>query len=110
MNAHELPILLDRASPLPLAAQLAAALRGAILDGTLRHDDPLPSSRTLAASVQVSRGTVVSAYDQLAGEGYLLARPGSATRILVDRPAPSTRLPARAPLPRRVERRLRHGR
>ena len=86
MNAHELPILLDRASVLPLAAQLATALRHAILDGVLRHDEALPSTRSLASSVRVSRGTVVAAYDQLAGEGYLLARPGSATRVMVDRP------------------------
>lgn len=100
MNAHELPILLDRTSPLPLAAQLAEALRRAILDGTLRHDEPVPSSRTLAASVRVSRGTVVAAYDQLVGEGYLLARPGSATRILVERPASAvTATPARGSTP-----------
>ena len=86
MNAHELPILLDRASELPLAAQLATALRRAILNGLLRHDEALPSTRALAASVRVSRGTVVAAYDQLAGEGYLLARPGSATRVMVERP------------------------
>ncbi|WP_233199493.1 PLP-dependent aminotransferase family protein [Cryobacterium sp. N22] len=85
MNAHELPLLLDRGSALPLAAQLATALRQAILDGTLRHDEALPSTRALAASVRVSRGTVVAAYDQLAGEGYLLARPGSATRVMVER-------------------------
>jgi GntR family transcriptional regulator/MocR family aminotransferase len=52
----------------------------------------LPSSRTLAASVQVSRGTVVAAYDQLAGEGYLVTRPGSATRILLERPAAAAAL------------------
>ena len=86
MNAHELPILLDRASELPLAAQLATALRRAILGGILRHDEALPSTRALAASVRVSRGTVVAAYDQLTGEGYLLARPGSATRVMVERP------------------------
>ena len=101
MNAHELPILLDRTSTLPLAAQLAEALRRAILDGTLKHDDPVPSSRTLAASVRVSRGTVVAAYDQLVGEGYLLARPGSATRILVERPTPvaTAAAPARGSTP-----------
>jgi GntR family transcriptional regulator/MocR family aminotransferase len=87
MTAHDLPLLLDRGSAVPLAAQLAEALRRAILDGTLRQDEPLPSSRTLAASVRVSRGTVVAAYDQLAGEGYLLTRPGAATRILVHTPA-----------------------
>ena len=90
MITHELPILLDRASPLPLAAQLAGALRLAILNGTLRHDEPLPSTRTLAGSVRVSRGTVVAAYDQLAGEGYLQATPGSATRVMVERHAAGT--------------------
>ncbi|QYF75469.1 PLP-dependent aminotransferase family protein [Cryobacterium sp. PAMC25264] len=78
--------MLDRASELPLAAQLATALRRAILDGVLRHDEALPSTRTLATSVRVSRGTVVAAYDQLSGEGYLLARPGSATRVMVEPP------------------------
>jgi GntR family transcriptional regulator/MocR family aminotransferase len=94
MTAHDLPLLLDRGSTVPLAAQLAEALRRAILDGTLRHDEPLPSSRTLAASVRVSRGTVVAAYDQLAGEGYLLTRPGAATRILVHTPAAGESRPA----------------
>ncbi|MEC5183976.1 GntR family transcriptional regulator/MocR family aminotransferase [Cryobacterium sp. MP_3.1] len=93
MNAHELPILLDRGATLPLAAQLATALRRAILDGTLRHDEALPSTRALAASVRVSRGTVVAAYDQLAGEGYLVARPGSATRVMVERPPVGTPTP-----------------
>ena len=96
MNAHELPILLDRASELPLAAQLATALRQAILGGILRHDEALPSTRALATSVRVSRGTVVAAYDQLAGEGYLLARPGSATRVMVDRPDAVAATAARA--------------
>jgi GntR family transcriptional regulator/MocR family aminotransferase len=95
MTAHDLPILLDRASELPLAAQLAAALRRAILDGILRHDEALPSTRALATSVRVSRGTVVAAYDQLAGEGYLLARPGSATRVMVERPDAVAAPPAR---------------
>jgi len=85
MTTHDLPILLERGSGLPLAAQLAAALRRAILDGTLQHDQAVPSSRELAGSLRVSRGTVVAAYDQLAGEGYLLARPGSATRVMLDR-------------------------
>jgi GntR family transcriptional regulator/MocR family aminotransferase len=103
MNTHDLPIVLDRGSTLPLAVQLATALRQAILGGTVRHDEPLPSTRALAASVRVSRGTVVAAYDQLAGEGYLLARPGSATRVRVDRheqAAPHAAAPTRtAPIP-----------
>jgi len=93
MNTHHLPIVLDRGSTLPLAVQLATALRQAILGGTVRHDEPLPSTRALAASVRVSRGTVVAAYDQLAGEGYLLARPGSATRVRVDRHEEAVPLP-----------------
>lgn len=85
MSTHELPILIDRTSALPLAAQLATALRAAILDGTLQRGEPLPSTRALADSVRLSRGTVVAAYDQLAGEGYLHTTPGSATRVMVER-------------------------
>jgi GntR family transcriptional regulator/MocR family aminotransferase len=90
MSTHELPILIDRRSALPLAAQLATALRTAILDGTLRRGEPLPSTRALADSVRLSRGTVVAAYDQLAGEGYLHSTPGSATRVMVERHGAAT--------------------
>ena len=77
----ELLVPLDRESPRPLHRQLEQALRGAIQDGRLPAATALPSTRALAAQLQVSRGIVVEAYEQLVAEGYLASRPGGATRV-----------------------------
>ncbi|MCX7522903.1 PLP-dependent aminotransferase family protein [Microbacterium sp. STN6] len=61
--------------------RLADELRRAILGGRVRAGDALPSSRALAASLGVARGTVVAAYDDLAGEGYAEVRPGAGTFV-----------------------------
>lgn len=76
-----LPVTLDRADLRPLPVQLADALRGLVLDGWVPPGDPLPSTRSLARAASVSRGTVVAAYEQLTAEGFLTARPGSATVV-----------------------------
>ena len=56
-------------------------LRRAVRDGRLGPGTRLPSSRDLAAQLGVARGTVTSAYAQLVGEGYLVARRGSGTTV-----------------------------
>src|SRR5579863_10274758 len=68
---------LDRAAPLPLSRQLAAALRAAIADGSLTEGARLPSSRVLAAELRLARSTVVAVFEQLAAEGFIVAQPGS---------------------------------
>jgi GntR family transcriptional regulator/MocR family aminotransferase len=68
---------LDRASAVPLWRQVYAQMRDAILAGTLRSEERLPSSRELAASLGVSRNLVLAAYAQLVAEGYLESRPQS---------------------------------
>jgi GntR family transcriptional regulator/MocR family aminotransferase len=60
---------------------LADSLRTAVLTGTLPPGTPLPSTRTLAGDLGVSRGMVVEAYDQLVAEGHLEAEHGSGTRV-----------------------------
>ncbi|MEB4615140.1 aminotransferase-like domain-containing protein, partial [Leucobacter sp. M11] len=60
---------------------LTAQLRAALLSGKISAGDPMPSSRVLAAAVGVSRGTVVSVYEDLAGEGYVEIVPGSGTYV-----------------------------
>src|SRR5437667_490007 len=72
---------LDPAAPAPLYRQLYDALRGAILDGRLAAGAHLPSSRVLAADLDVGRNTILSAYEQLAAEGYLEGRVGAGTRV-----------------------------
>jgi GntR family transcriptional regulator/MocR family aminotransferase len=62
-------------------AGLTDALREAVRAGRLAPGTRLPASRTLAADLGLSRGTVTAAYGQLAAEGYLLARPGAGTVV-----------------------------
>lgn len=62
-------------------AAVEGAIRSAIRAGRLTAHSALPSTRSLAADLGVSRSTVVAAYEQLAAEGYLIARRGSATRV-----------------------------
>ena len=56
-------------------------MRSAIREGRLVAGARLPATRALAADLGVSRGVVIDAYEQLAAEGYLVARHGSATRV-----------------------------
>jgi GntR family transcriptional regulator / MocR family aminotransferase len=65
----------------PLRAQLEEQLREAIRSGRLAPGVALPSTRSLARELGVSRGVVVDAYAQLGAEGYLLARQGAPTRV-----------------------------
>jgi GntR family transcriptional regulator / MocR family aminotransferase len=61
--------------------QLAQGLRDAIASGALQPGERLPSTRTLASSLGLARGTVVEAFDQLKAEGYLESLPRAGTAI-----------------------------
>ena len=74
-------IALDRKSHEPLHRQLYLRLVELIMDGSLPFDGRLPSSRALAQKINVSRNTVVSAYQQLEVEGYVQAQRGSQTFV-----------------------------
>lgn len=75
-TSPELLIELDRSRPRGLRAQVEDGLRTAIRDGRLAPGTRLPSTRALAADLSVMRGVVVTAYEQLVAEGYLIAGPG----------------------------------
>jgi GntR family transcriptional regulator / MocR family aminotransferase len=80
-SALELLVPLRRDDPEPLHRQLERGLRGAVRTGRLAPTTPLPSSRSLAGQLGVSRGIVVEAYEQLVAECYLDAQPGGVTRV-----------------------------
>lgn len=61
----------------PATKWLREALRSTIVQGTLRPGSRIPSSRELARTYQLARGTVVSALDDLRAEGYLISAQGS---------------------------------
>lgn len=77
----DLILQLDAQHPGGVRAAVADAVRTAVLDGRLRAGQPVPSSRTLAGMLGVSRGSVVAGIDQLVGEGYLLSRARSGTVV-----------------------------
>jgi DNA-binding transcriptional MocR family regulator len=72
----------------PLYLGLAAALRRAIARGDVPPGTRLPAERALAATLLVSRGTVVAAYDDLRLAGVLDSRQGSGTWVRQDVPRP----------------------
>src|SRR5919107_2097471 len=76
----DLLVRLDRGAS-PLRAQLEDQLREAVRSGRLAAGVGLPSSRSLARQLGVSRGVVVDAYAQLGAEGYLVARQGAPTVV-----------------------------
>ncbi len=70
-------IQLKREANASLQGQLAAQLRTRIQHNDLCSGARLPSSRDLAVALQVSRNTVIAAYDTLVTEGYLESRDRS---------------------------------
>ncbi|NIE77163.1 PLP-dependent aminotransferase family protein [Pantoea sp. Ap-967] len=64
-----------------LGRQLAQALRNAVKRGDLKPGELLPSSRVLANSLNVARGVVTEAYEQLVAEGVLESRAKAGTRV-----------------------------
>lgn len=66
---------------LPLYARIQRGIRQLILDGALAVGKPLPASRALAKSLDVSRDTVESAYSQLHSEGFIERRVGSGSFV-----------------------------
>ena len=73
----QIPLLLDRSRPATLAIQIVEQLRDAILQGRISPGARMPSSRKLADQLDVSRNTVVRAYEALAIESYVDSRPAS---------------------------------
>src|SRR6266849_359646 len=89
----------ERAPDTTLTRWLYQELRRAILDRRLLPGTRLPATRDFALQYGVSRGTVVTVFEQLQAEGYLIGRVGAGTRInerlsqdVFRRPAPQPRI------------------
>ena len=75
------------AGPGPLQQKLARGLVDAIRKGAVHPGIQLPSERSLAQALSVSRTTVVAAYDALRESGWLESRTGSGTWVCESSPA-----------------------
>ena len=78
---HQIPVVIDRSSPVPLYHQLAEQLTAAVENGTLRPGDPFENELALAARLDLSRPTVRRAIAELVGRGLLVRRRGVGTTV-----------------------------
>ena len=87
-----LPIDLDRSSGQPLYRQIERWIRHAIDGGRLPPGTRLPGVRTLARDLGVSVVPVITAYEQLGADGYLVSQVGLGTMVAPDPPRPIQRV------------------
>jgi DNA-binding transcriptional MocR family regulator len=80
----QLAIRRDGGDRLPL--QIVRQLQEAIEAGRVVQGTRLPSTRSLARNLGVSRNTVLTAYEELTSRGYVRSRPGAGMYVCI--PAP----------------------
>src|SRR5437588_12635198 len=71
----------DRKAPKALHRQVYEAYRNAIMSHSLGAGQRVPSTRTLASELGISRIPILNAYSQLLAEGYFESRIGSGTIV-----------------------------
>lgn len=75
------PIALAERTKIPMYRQLYDWFRKAIIEGSLRPGQRVPSTRGLAVELNISRIPVVNAYAQLHTEGYFETFVGAGTCV-----------------------------
>lgn len=74
----------ERQEMTSLQVQIREMLVSAMLSGQMPASSPIPSTRTMAKRLKVSRNTVMLAYQALAADGYLQARERSGFYVSSD--------------------------
>ncbi|GAA1121311.1 GntR family transcriptional regulator [Streptomyces javensis] len=82
----------DPGSAVPLADQIAASVRGAIADGTVRPGERLPAARALGESLGVNVHTALRGYQRLREEGLIELRRGRGAVVTGAQPTARARL------------------
>ncbi|GAB79302.1 transcriptional regulator, GntR family [Austwickia chelonae] len=77
----ELPVVIDRTSPVPLYHQLAQQLTAAVETGVLKPGDPFENEIALAERLNLSRPTVRRAIAEMVARGLLVRRRGVGTTV-----------------------------
>jgi GntR family transcriptional regulator/MocR family aminotransferase len=76
-HAGRISLLLDRSRPKTLTIQIVDQIKKSILEGRIASGVRLPSSRRLADQLDVSRNTIVRAYEILEDQTFVETRPAS---------------------------------
>ena len=74
-------LAIDRGRAESLSLQIVHQLQEAIGTGHVARGTRLPSTRSLARSLCVSRNTVLAAYDELTARGLLRSRRGAGVYV-----------------------------
>jgi GntR family transcriptional regulator / MocR family aminotransferase len=74
-------VVVDPLSTVPLNRQIYEFWRDGILSGRFAGGERVPSTREVASALDLARGTVTQAYEQLFSEGYLQTVRGSGTFV-----------------------------
>jgi GntR family transcriptional regulator/MocR family aminotransferase len=82
---------LDRGRDKSLQEQIVDQIRRQIVSGALKPGTRLPSTRNLSSMLDISRNTVLFAYERLISEGYVTTRRG--TRASVSEVLPDNSVP-----------------
>lgn len=80
-----------------LFVAIAAHFAEEIRRGALRAGDRLPSTRALAARLDLNRNTITAAFDELAAQGWIVTRGAGGTFVADELPERAVRRPAAAP-------------
>lgn len=72
------------ADPRPIYLQIMDEIRRALVVGTLKPEDPLPSIRQLASELRVNPNTVAQAYRELERENVVYVQRGQGTYVSPD--------------------------
>lgn len=79
---NEILINLDKHTNKPLYIQIYLYIREEIKSGRIKKGSQLPSIRSLAKNLNVSKITIDNAYQQLLVEGYIESKKGSGMYVL----------------------------
>ncbi|WP_030020784.1 GntR family transcriptional regulator [Streptomyces monomycini] len=86
----------DHGSPVPLGDQIAASVRGALAEGSVRSGERLPAARAVAESLGVNVHTVLRGYQRLKDEGLIELRRGRGAVVTGDASPARVRLTEQA--------------
>ena len=81
---------------MPNHRRVYETIRRAITEQVMPSGNRLPSTRSLAQDLNVSRNTILAAFDQLLDEGYVAAKTGSGTYVVYKQPEEFTKNPQTA--------------
>jgi GntR family transcriptional regulator / MocR family aminotransferase len=74
-------VVIDRTSSTPLTRQIYEFWRAGILSGRFPGGERVPSTRDVALALNLARGTITQAYEQLVSEGYFETTRGAGTFV-----------------------------